>query len=79
MIKLLTFILFFTVLFANSEKTVDDKKNITADEIRDHIKFLSSDKLKGRRPGTRGSKQAIRYIEKRMEIFWGVTGGGKGL
>ena len=78
MIKLLTFILFFTVLFANSEKTVDDKKNITADEIRDHIKFLSSDKLKGRRPGTRGSKQAIRYIEKEWKSSGVLPAGERG-
>ena len=78
MIRFLTFILFFTVLFANSEKTVDDKKNITADEIRDHIKFLSSDKLKGRRPGTRGSKQAIRYIEKEWKSSGVLPAGERG-
>ena len=78
MIKFLTFILFFTALFANSEKTVDDKKNITADEIRDHIKFLSSDKLKGRRPGTRGSKQAIRYIEKEWKSSGVLPAGERG-
>ena len=78
MIKFLTFILFFTVIFANNEKTVDDKKNITADEIRDHIKFLSSDKLKGRRPGTLGSKQAIRYIEKEWKSSGVLPAGERG-
>lgn len=78
MIKFLTFILFLSALFANSEKTVDDKKNITADEIRDHIKFLSSDKLKGRRPGTRGSKQAIRYIEKEWKSSGVLPAGERG-
>jgi hypothetical protein len=78
MIKFLTFILFFTVIFANNEKTVDDKKNITADEIRDHINFLSSDKLKGRHPGTRGSKQAIRYIEKEWKSSGVLPAGERG-
>ena len=35
---------------------------ITANEILDHIKFLSDDKREGRFPGSNGSQEAIEYI-----------------
>ncbi|MFZ5516830.1 MAG: M20/M25/M40 family metallo-hydrolase [Candidatus Zhuqueibacterota bacterium] len=35
---------------------------ITADELRDHISFLASDSLKGRKPGTREGDIAAEYI-----------------
>lgn len=35
---------------------------ITTTELRDHVTFLASDELKGRYPGTPGSKEAADYI-----------------
>lgn len=35
---------------------------ITVDELTDHVNFLASDSLKGRKPGTPGGKLAAEYI-----------------
>ena len=51
---------------------------ITAAEIIDHIRYLSSDRLKGRVPGTPGSKKAIRYIEKEWKASGVIPAGEKG-
>ncbi len=51
---------------------------ITAAEIIDHIRYLSSDHLKGRVPGTSGSKKAIRYIEKEWKASGVIPAGEKG-
>ena len=56
----------------------DKKTDITADEILDHIRYLSSDRLKGRAPGTPGSKNAIRYIEKQWKAVGVLPAGNKG-
>lgn len=40
---------------------------INADEIRQTVRFLASDSLKGRRPGEEGDKQAAAYIRKKFE------------
>jgi len=40
--------------------------DITADEIREHISFLASDSLKGRKPGTREGDIAAEYIRVRV-------------
>ena len=51
---------------------------ITSAEILGHIRYLSSDPLKGRAPGTSGSKKAIRYIEKEWKISGVIPAGEKG-
>jgi Zn-dependent M28 family amino/carboxypeptidase len=51
---------------------------ITAAEIIEHIRYLSSDHLKGRLPGTSGSKKAIRYIEKEWKASGVIPAGEKG-
>ena len=56
----------------------DKKTDITAEEIIDHIRYLSSDHLKGRAPGTQGSKRAIHYIEKEWRKSGVVPAGEKG-
>ena len=55
-----------------------DSDSITSAEIIDHIRYLSSDPLKGRAPGTSGSKKAIRYIEKEWKISGVIPAGEKG-
>jgi hypothetical protein len=37
-------------------------KQVTEDQLREHIKFLSNDLLEGRAPGTRGEALATAYI-----------------
>jgi hypothetical protein len=56
----------------------DETTDITAEEIIDHIRYLSSDHLKGRAPGTQGSKRAIHYIEKEWRKSGVVPAGEKG-
>ena len=51
---------------------------ITSAEILGHIRYLSSDPLKGRAPGTSGSKKAIRYIEKEWKTSGVIPAGEKG-
>jgi len=43
-------------------------KDITRDELYNHINFLASDALKGRFPGTNEDKLAARYIAKQFNI-----------
>lgn len=42
---------------------------ITAEEILKHVKYLASDKLEGRRAGTRGDKKAARYITREFRSY----------
>ncbi len=42
---------------------------ITAAEIDAHLRFLSSDLLEGRAPGTRGGRLAAEYIASQLEVF----------
>lgn len=37
---------------------------LSSERIREHVEFLASDKLQGRRAGTTGADEAARYIEK---------------
>jgi len=55
-----------------------DRYEITANEISEHIRFLSSDRLKGRYPGTPGSKTALHYIEKNWKKVGILPGGDWG-
>ena len=52
---------------SNKEKIDPGSAEIMTFEILEHIKYLSSDKLEGRSPGTEGSKKAIKYISKHWE------------
>lgn len=42
---------------------------ITAEEILKHVKYLASDKLEGRRAGSRGDKKAARYITREFRSY----------
>jgi Zn-dependent M28 family amino/carboxypeptidase len=50
---------------------------ITAPEIDGHLRFLSSDLLEGRAPGTRGGRLAAEYIASQLRSF-GVEPGANG-
>lgn len=55
-----------------------ETSEITSSEIIDHIRYLSSDRLKGRAPGTQGYKRAIHYIEKEWRKAGVVPVGERG-
>ncbi|HEY3585508.1 MAG TPA: peptidase M28, partial [Myxococcaceae bacterium] len=45
------------------------ERSITADNIRAHVRFLASDLLEGRGPGTRGDALAQAYIAAQLEAL----------
>ncbi|MEE8335238.1 MAG: M20/M25/M40 family metallo-hydrolase [Candidatus Neomarinimicrobiota bacterium] len=51
---------------------------ITESEILEHIRYLASDDLKGRSPGTEGSEMAISYIIQEFERAGLKPGGSDG-
>ncbi|MBN2410537.1 M20/M25/M40 family metallo-hydrolase [candidate division KSB1 bacterium] len=52
----------FILVYSGYSQTPD----ITINELKDHIYFLASDSLRGRKPGTEGSKKAADYILKQF-------------
>lgn len=70
--KRTTIILIFSLLglgFYSCQPQPQDEgtAEITAGELHDHIAFLASDELKGRKPGTPGDKEAASYIAGEFE------------
>ena len=65
-VRILLFNALLIVSCSNSLSLESLNKNeyeITQDSIMKHIKYLSSDELEGRYPGSPGSDLAIKYIE----------------
>jgi len=62
---------------SNKEKIDPGSAEIMTFEILEHIKYLSSDKLEGRFPGSVGSKKAIKYISKHWEAQGVLPAGTK--
>ncbi|MFP4471189.1 MAG: M20/M25/M40 family metallo-hydrolase [Bacteroidales bacterium] len=60
--------LFLLTLFAFSLHA-QDQPRITADEVLDHITFLASDSLKGRKPGTPESDVAAAYLRDQFRNY----------
>jgi len=57
----------FMIIRSNQDKIDPGASEIMSFEILGHIKYLASDNLKGRLPGTSESKLAIDYISKNWE------------
>jgi aminopeptidase YwaD len=55
------------------------KTDITSGELTDHIKYLSSDSLKGRMTGSQGDSLAAEYIRARLMEYGLVPVSGDGL
>jgi aminopeptidase YwaD len=63
--------------FTGSSFDLSDKNpKITSGEVIEHIKYLSSDELAGRFPGTEGDKLTQDYIIKELEVY-GVKPAGE--
>ena len=62
--RILPFILFYAMAAYSCNNSVTRK--ITPTELQDHIKFLSSDSLKGRQTGTAGDSLAAYYIKDQL-------------
>ncbi len=61
--------------FAASLQSQQQTPEITAGELREHVRFLASDELAGRGSGTSGNARAAAYIEKNLKL-WGLKPGG---
>ena len=53
-------------------------REVTTDELLNHVKYLSSDSLKGRQSGTVGDSLAAVYIKKQLELCGLVPLSGDG-
>jgi len=68
----------FIINLSNQNKIDPGATEIMSFEILGHIKYLASDNLKGRLPGTPGSKLVIDYISKHWEAQGIEPAGTKG-
>ena len=68
----------FIINRSNQDKIDPGSAEIMSFEILAHIKYLASDNLNGRLPGTTGSKLAIDYISKHWEAQGVEPAGTKG-
>lgn len=64
--KILVLILILFTYASTYSQTISSPE-ITAEEIKEHITFLASDKLKGRDSGTEEIKQAAEYIRNEFQ------------
>ncbi len=62
----LSLIIFLLLPFVITAQLNDDEE-ITVDELTAHIKYLASDELEGRKPGTKGGKLAAEYIRAELK------------
>ncbi len=74
--KKLTFIL--TALVITLLSFAQDNPEITVKEIYEHIRFLASDSLKGRKPGTPEGKVAAEYIRDQFISYGMIPMGDNG-
>ncbi len=66
----LLFVLFSaSIVFSQNDIDKVRSNDITKEEIYEHIKYLASDKLEGRFPGTQGDVLARQYISKEFEKY----------
>jgi Zn-dependent M28 family amino/carboxypeptidase len=62
-------LLLFSAPLAAQDSLTTPPSRITTQEIDAHLRFLSSDLLEGRAPGTRGGRLATEYIASQLEAF----------
>jgi len=66
-IKIIKIIIF--TFFVYSSILAQDSIIINKNTIRDNLKYLASDELKGRFPGTEGIENAAKFIEEKFKTF----------
>ncbi len=60
--------LLFCGLLANAQKNKPNAATITKTEVENHVRFLASDELKGRKAGSEGLNVAARYIAEQFRM-----------
>ena len=59
----------FTVLTISIYAQNGNSEEIEIKELKDHIGYLASDELEGRKPGTEGIELAAEYIVEQLELL----------
>ena len=80
-LRIYLFIISFLIIFSPGFYDIGDginNKEITKEEILSHIKYLSSDNLEGRFPGTRGDTLTQNYIINEFQKYKLKPAGEKG-
>jgi Zn-dependent M28 family amino/carboxypeptidase len=67
-----------TVLAACSNTAQSQMPQVSGERIRAHVKFLASDLLEGRAPGSRGGELAEQYIASQFALAGAKPAGDKG-
>ncbi|MCE7991513.1 MAG: M28 family peptidase [Roseivirga sp.] len=67
-LKTLLFLIIFSP-FLQSNPTDDLINALDIDQIEEHISVLASDDFEGRRPGTKGGKKTVDYIQSRLSSY----------
>ncbi|MFA8299182.1 MAG: M20/M25/M40 family metallo-hydrolase [Hyphomicrobiales bacterium] len=62
-------LIFFIIYFSTNSFLFGQDKNFLIDKLKNHIEFLASDSLKGRKPGTEESNIAANYIAKELHSY----------
>jgi aminopeptidase YwaD len=72
--KIIILLVLFAANYIIAQNDIEKVRSteITKDEIYEHIKYLASDKLEGRFPGTVGGTLAMDYISKEFKTY-GLT------
>jgi aminopeptidase YwaD len=60
-------LIFFTLFSCNTSNP-----DISVAELKEHVYFLASDDLEGRKPGTKGGRIAADYIRDELDSY-GLT------
>ncbi|HEV8538960.1 MAG TPA: M20/M25/M40 family metallo-hydrolase [Bacteroidota bacterium] len=68
MMKYITLLVFTLSSFAGAQEALRSAR-ITPQELQRHIKYLSSEELKGRRTGEEGNQMAAEYIAREFEQY----------
>jgi hypothetical protein len=55
------------ISFINLIAQDDISEEIKVSELKDHVYYLASDKLEGRKPGTNGGKLAAEYLKEKLK------------
>ena len=72
---LLVVLLAASALVGQQQGGAARRGDVSAERLRQHVVYLASDKLEGRRTGTTGAKAAAEYIAKEFKRY-GLRGGG---
>jgi hypothetical protein len=63
------FLIIFFLPFLSAAAQTKRSAELTPGEIYDHIKYLASDELEGRKSGSKGARLAAAYIEKEFRSY----------